>query len=345
MSQRSQVANSGSSPIAACSAACSAPGTRARSTPTASSAASSRSYQTARVCSVCRGRSSGTVSSTCRRCAAAGTPPPAWSPSPRRTPPRTGAAFPAGEHGGPRCRPSSGRRSPVRVLGVHQGDAGVEVEVVARRSSRRGAGRPRRGARWRAPSRRRRCRASDRCPPPPRPPARRPSPRMSTRARGPLPGRGPEPAGGRRRSTPSATSSSSTAAAHGPAEHPADVGVGQRQLGRRAGQLRARARRGCAGSSTQPSTGRAEQRVGMVHQVGVQRVVPGDEHHQGLVGRPARPARPAARTTPECPGSRPSPRRPDRRCPRPSSSALVVATPSRSPLASAASSARRSSGR
>ena len=38
MSQRSQIANSGSSPIAACSAACSAPGMRTGDTPAPSSA-------------------------------------------------------------------------------------------------------------------------------------------------------------------------------------------------------------------------------------------------------------------------------------------------------------------
>ena len=243
--------------MAACSAACSAPGTRARSTPTASRAASSRSYQTPRVCRVCRGRSSGTVSSTvpsgARRWYSTTCVVTVTSPNATRTGPCSRQASTAD------TSTSAVERASVRQSGVggaHERDPGVEIEVLARGSSRRGAGTPRRRARWRAPSRRRPCRASARCPPRPRPPVRarsRGCPRCP-------PGRsrveGQNQPAGRRRSTPSATSSSSTALGAGPAEHPGDVGLGQRQLGRGAGQLRARARRGCRGRARSPPRAR-----------------------------------------------------------------------------------------
>ncbi len=64
MSQRSQVANSGSRPIAACSAACAAPGTSAHSSPTVASRSGHTEYHTARVRSWRGGRSSGSSPST-----------------------------------------------------------------------------------------------------------------------------------------------------------------------------------------------------------------------------------------------------------------------------------------
>ena len=62
MSQRSQVATSGSSPIAACSAACRAPGQRDGSRPARRSASSVSVYQTARVRRLRAGMSSGVES-------------------------------------------------------------------------------------------------------------------------------------------------------------------------------------------------------------------------------------------------------------------------------------------
>lgn len=64
MSHRSQVATSGSRPIAACSAACSAPGHAANGNPEASSKSSETVNQTALVRSVEGGISNGTASST-----------------------------------------------------------------------------------------------------------------------------------------------------------------------------------------------------------------------------------------------------------------------------------------
>ncbi len=61
-SQRSQIANSGSRPMSACSAACTAPITLAGSTPASLSASSGTVYQHARVVSSRGGKSSGTVS-------------------------------------------------------------------------------------------------------------------------------------------------------------------------------------------------------------------------------------------------------------------------------------------
>ena len=63
-SQRSQVASSGRMPIAACSAACSEPGSSTSSTSARSTARSSRVSQTARVRSCRAGRSSGNSAST-----------------------------------------------------------------------------------------------------------------------------------------------------------------------------------------------------------------------------------------------------------------------------------------
>ena len=173
MSQRSQIANSGRIPMAACSAACSAPGTR-------------RDVHPGRV-------EGGLVEVVPHPAGVQGLPREverhglqhrAVRCAPlvlhhlrghrhlaERHPHR--AALPAGEHGG---HLDVGRRAgvgaPVRGGGAHQRDPGVEVEVLAPGSSRRGAGTPRRRARWRAPSRRRPCRASARCPPRRRPPGR-----------------------------------------------------------------------------------------------------------------------------------------------------------------------------
>ena len=59
MSQRSQVANSGSSPMAACSAACAAPGTSGPSAARGTTAGSGSVHQTARVRSVRGGQVEG----------------------------------------------------------------------------------------------------------------------------------------------------------------------------------------------------------------------------------------------------------------------------------------------
>ena len=161
MSQRSQIANSGRIPMAACSAACSAPGTRAMSTPTASRAASSRSYQTPRVCRVCRGQvERHGLQHRAVRCA------PLVLHHLRghrhlaeRHPHR--AALPAGEHCG---HFDVGRRAgvgaPVRGRRRAPARPRRRDRGPARGSSRRGAGTPRRRARWRVPSQRRPCRAS-----------------------------------------------------------------------------------------------------------------------------------------------------------------------------------------
>ena len=67
------------------------------------------------------------------------------------------------------------------------------------------------------------------------------------------------------------------------------VGLGQRQLGRRAASCGA-STYGLAGSSTRRLDRAAEQRLGVVHQVGVQRVVAGDEHDQRARPGPPGPA-------------------------------------------------------
>ena len=75
-------------------------------------------------------------------------------------------------------------------------------------------------------------------------------------------------------------------------------------------QVRARGRRGCRGRRRVASTGRPEQRLGVVDEVGVERVVAGDQHAERVLRRCARPGRPAATATRGCRGSRPSaPRR------------------------------------
>ena len=104
----------------------------------------------------------------------------------------------------------------------------------------------------------------------------------------------------------------------GPAEQGEIVG-GQVPLGGGARQVRTEhVRVGRVGDGG--LHGPAEDRLRMVHEVGVQRVVAGDEDHQrprGPLRRRARPAPPAATPRRACRGSRPARRRPARRCPRP----------------------------
>ena len=116
-----------------------------------------------------------------------------------------------------------------------------------------------------------------------------------------------------------------------------EVVLGQRQLGGRRRQVRGE-HVGLSGSSTVASTGRAEERLGVVHEVGVERVVARRRARASDVAAPARPARPAcchsdgARARPA--GEQHGVEAARRRCP--SSSALVAASPSSSPGAQGA---------
>ena len=224
-------------------------------------------------------------------------------------------------------------RSPRRArLGLEDpdvGDVAGEGRVVGRRPapaaprarrgrasargrSRPGAGRPRPRARCRAPPRRRPCPAAARSPPRPGAPARPPVPRMSARSLA--------------RSRP-VQNQPGRPAAQQPAGHQVlghlgrgrpeqrQVVVGERQLGGRRAQVRGEHVRVVGvehGRLDRP----AEQRLGVVHEVGVERVVARDEHRQRALRRRGRPGRPAATATPACPGSRRAGRRPARRCRR-----------------------------
>ena len=195
MSQRSQIANSGRIPMAACSAACSAPGTRAMIHPDRVEGGLVEVVpDPTRVQGLPREVERHGLQHRAVRCA------PLVLHHLRghrhlaeRHPHR--AALPAGEHCG---HFDVGRRAgvgaPVRGGGAAPARPRRRDRGPARGSSRRGAGTPRRRARWRAPSRRPPCRASARCPPRPRPPVRariRGCPRCPPGG----PGRGPEPPG------------------------------------------------------------------------------------------------------------------------------------------------------
>ena len=166
MSQRSQVANSGSSPIEACSAACAAPGkSRRRRRPgeqrPASTASPHRPGAQRRA-----GRSSGVSPSTSPvRAAAAGSATTWLSRRPcRSAAPVDGARVGRDGSSDDRDVGDVARRGGVvRVARPAPARRVLEVERPRPRRSRPGAGRPRR----RAPSvgrrRRRRCRAAARC--------------------------------------------------------------------------------------------------------------------------------------------------------------------------------------
>ena len=158
--------------------------------------------------------------------------------------------LPAGEHG---RHLHVGRRAgvgtPVRSGGFNQCDPALKIKIlheVALASMQIDRPAVHRGGRGRG----RRYRASDRCPPPP-PPAPGPSPGCPPR---------PRTLAGRGRTSPW------TAAQHrrpparrarrppGPAEDPADVGLGQRQLAAAHASCGA-STYGLPGSRTHPSTG------------------------------------------------------------------------------------------
>src|SRR6185312_592769 len=96
---------------------------------------------------------------------------------------------------------------------------------------------------------------------------------------GALPGGGPVPAGG----AAAQHAVGDQLVEHGqggrPAEHVLDVVLGDRQLGRGAGQLGAE-HVGVGGVEHAALDRRTQQRLRVVHQVGVHRVVAGDEHDE-----------------------------------------------------------------
>ena len=123
-----------------------------------------------------------------------------------------------------------------------------------------------------------------------------------------------------------------------------DVGLGERQLGGSRARGAAPSTCGLSGSTTVASTAPAEDRLGVVHDEGVERVVGGDEHGERRVpGRPARPA--CCHSDGSVPGQPASSTASRPLTSTPSSSAFVAASPSSSSPRSARSSSRRSSGR
>jgi hypothetical protein len=105
----------------------------------------------------------------------------------------------------------------------------------------------------------------------------------------------------------------------------AQVRLGERQLGRGAAQVRPRTY-GVGRVEHRRLDRPAEQRLRVVHEVGVQRVVAGDEDRQRPC--PARPARPACcQTEATVPGQPVSTTASSPETSSPSSSALVAATP------------------
>ena len=288
-SQRSQIAKSGSRPIAACSAACSAPGIRFGGTPAATSASSSTSYQTPRVRSTCSGRSSGTVASTvpsgARRRYSTTCEVTVTSPNDTRT--------------GPRSRRVSTRATSTSALlrasvrnpgsaGRHHGDPCLEVQLLhevgltAVQVHRagvhgRGGGGPVHRAEHAAGLRLHHSHL-----------ARARTPDVHG-AGGALPGRGPVPAG---RPAPQRTVGHELVehgSGRGTAEHVANVALGHRQLGSGADELRAQYV-GVGRVEHAPLHRGAEQRVRVVHEVGVHRIVPRHEHNERLVARPTGPS-------------------------------------------------------
>ena len=136
-----------------------------------------------------------------------------------------------------------------------------------------------------ARARRRPCRAAGRCPPRRPGPGRPPPPRMSARsvARSRPVQYHPAAAGAAARGRPAAATAGAARAE-------------QRQVRRSSGSSAAAAHRcgastcGLPGSSTVASTGRPNSVSGWCGQVGVQRVVPRDEHGQRALPGPAGPA-------------------------------------------------------
>ena len=204
-----------------------------------------------------------------------------------------------------------GGGGPVRRVLVHERDARPSGPAPPRGTTRPGAGRRRPGGRSSGRPRRPRCRARGRSPPSTTRTGSPPVPRMSRSGRRRSVQYQPV---GRCRSSPRRTRSGSTAS-RGRAAEERQVGIGEGELGGRAAQLRAedvRVLRVEHGRLDRP----AEDRLRVVHEVGVERIVPGDEHGQRARGPRVRPGRPAATARPACPGSPPAPRRPARRCPR-----------------------------
>ena len=225
MSHRSQVATSGSRPIAACSAACSAPGTSGRLDPGARQRLRRQREPDRHVRSVAGGRSSGRVSITSpvpmppplvRR-------PPGWSRRPRRG---TGRPVRRPRRSGPT---TTDRSVTSRAWVDQSGSSACDQRAPRRpgrarrpRTRRPGAGRPRRRARWK-------CAEPASTVPSSRPVADSttatgapPVPRRSTSGR---PGAASTSRSGRWRSAPAATSAVDRRLGRGPAE--------QRQVGRR----------------------------------------------------------------------------------------------------------------
>ena len=91
----------------------------------------------------------------------------------------------------------------------------------------------------------------------------------------------------RRRSSPAATRSSTTDAAAGPEER--EVVLDERQLLGRGAQVRAE-HEAVVGVEDGRLHGLADQRLGVVHQVGVERVVAGHQHAERVAGAAAGPA-------------------------------------------------------
>ena len=116
---------------------------------------------------------------------------------------------------------------------------------------------------------------------------------------------------GRRRSSPPSVSASTPVPGRRPEQR--QVGLGQRDLGRGGAEVRAEDV-GVAGVEDGRLDRRADQRLRVGDQVGVERVVAGDEHRERVGARRARPGRPAATSRPGCPGSRPAAPRRGRRC-------------------------------
>ena len=155
-----------------------------------------------------------------------------------------------------------------------------------------------------------------------------PVPRMSTGRAAP---RRPVPAVPAGAAAGRAATRSGSTAARGLAAEQRQVVLGERQLGRGAAQLRpehVRVLRVADGRLDRP----AEDRLGMVHEVGVQRVVARHEDHQRP--GPPRPARPACcHSEASVPGKPASTTASRPAMSMPSSRALVAATPSSCPRA------------
>ena len=294
MSHRSQVANSGSRPIEACSAACAAPGTSAGGEPGAARARLGRPSTRPPGCAAgaAAGRAAPRRGPRRSRPAGAGRRRPGWSPRPcRRTASRRAQDA--------RLRGLERRRMSVmsRAYVVQSGSARVDQRDVRRsRSSestrgrsRPGAGRPRRRATVACAAPR-----VDRAEQPagarPRParPAGRPSPRMSARSAGPL---APGPVPARRRGGAAARGSTrcvgDARAASGPnSARSSSVSGSSAAAAHRCGREHVRVVGVEHGRLDRP----AEQRLRVVDEVGVERVVAGDEHGERALPGPPGPA-------------------------------------------------------